>query len=67
MAKRREYEWMYVTDDKYELPMFSAETATDLAKLIGILPNSVRSGLYEGHRAKGIKKRKGKIIKVEIV
>lgn len=33
--------WMKVTNDELELPIFVAETSTELAKICGVSPNSV--------------------------
>lgn len=40
---RRNYIWMVVSDDKYEFPLVMADTAKELAELIGTTETSVRS------------------------
>ena len=46
MRKRPEprYIWMQVSNDKYEFPLALADTAKDLARLIGSTESAVRSG-----------------------
>ena len=43
MSKPSNVVWEYVTDDKYELPIYTADSATDLARKMGLSPDSVRS------------------------
>lgn len=43
MSKLKNVLWEYVTDDKYELPIYTADSATDLAKKMGLSADSVRS------------------------
>lgn len=47
----REYVWMVVSNDKYELPVYIADTARELAELVGSTENNVRT-CYQ-HYVKG--------------
>lgn len=54
--------WMYVTDDKYRLPIYVADTCRELASLLGITHNCIYS-----HVSKCKKKNKPcRFIKVDI-
>lgn len=44
--------WMKVTDDKYELPLAVAESAADLARMVGIKPASLYSILSRDRHGK---------------
>ena len=35
--------WMYVTKDKYELPLAVADSAVELSRIIGVNENTIRS------------------------
>ena len=37
--------WMVVTDDKYELPLYVAETAEELSRITGVNVNTIRSSV----------------------
>ena len=38
--------YMKVTADKYELPIAVADTAVELAKMVGVTPNSVHRAIH---------------------
>lgn len=40
-AKGKVWLWMRVTADKYSLPIVTADTARELAKKCGVLPNTI--------------------------
>lgn len=40
--------WMKVTDDEYELPLYVADSARELAKMLGLKTDSVKSLAYKG-------------------
>lgn len=40
-----DYLWEYVTDDKYELPIYVADDYKDLAKMVGVRPNNILSAI----------------------
>lgn len=56
----KEYVWMVVTEDEYELPLVIAESPTELAKIIGTKPDTIRScySHYKNGRVKHCKFRK---------
>ena len=35
--------WLMISDDKYELPLAVADTAVDLARMVGTTANAIRS------------------------
>ena len=37
--------WLRVTKDKYELPEYIADTAEELADMLGISPNTIYSSM----------------------
>ena len=37
--------YMYVTDDKYELPLFFASTIKGLSEIMGVTQNAISSAL----------------------
>lgn len=37
------YIWMVVTQDKYELPVYVADTAREIAEIVGTTANSIIS------------------------
>lgn len=51
--------WMQVTLDEYELPLAVADSATELARLIGVTKNAVCTGVY--HAKKGGRSRYVKV------
>ena len=53
---------MYVTKDKYELPLIVADTAAELARKLGILPDRVRSAYCHARQRGG----KSRYVKVNI-
>jgi hypothetical protein len=53
--------WMAVTADKYELPVYIADTAAELARIVGISYAAIRSYVYRRQKGHGYK-----YIKVEI-
>lgn len=54
--------YMMITKDKFELPLAIADSAEELAKMVGVLP----SGVYSGARNAQKGKRKSKYIRVLI-
>lgn len=40
--------WLKVTDDEYELPLFVADSARELASMLGLKTDSVKSLAYKG-------------------
>lgn len=43
--------WMKVTDDKYEFPVIIADTAVELAGMLGCTPNNIYSSVsHAKHR-----------------
>ena len=57
------YIYMAVTKDKYELPVCIADSAKELASLLGVTPNNVVSSISK--HEKGIYKR-SKYIRVKV-
>lgn len=53
--------WLEVTADKYELPVYMADTAAELARMAGISYAAIRSYVYRRQKGHGFK-----YIKVEI-
>ena len=54
--------YLAVTADKYELPFYVAETAVELAKVLGTSSHVVYSSIQRGY-----KRRDGlKLIKIEV-
>ncbi len=53
--------YMVVTNDKYELPIYVADTVEEIAQLLGIKNNSVSTRICRGGYGK-----KYKIIRVRI-
>lgn len=54
--------WLQITPDKYEHPVAIADTAGELARMIGVKPNNIHSAMSQA-------RKKGcwcKYIKVEI-
>ena len=51
------YLWLAVTSDEYELPIFIADTARELAKKLGLNENSIHSAIAKKNsgRNTGIK------------
>ena len=50
---KQQYIWMKVTRDKYELPVAVANTASELARIVGTTKNAVVSSvshLEHGHK-----------------
>ena len=54
--------YMQITRDKYELPMAVADSAAELARMIGVKPDTVRSAMCHDKKAG----HKCSYIKVEI-
>lgn len=54
-------QWMKVSNDKFELPIASADSARELAKMLGISENTIYAAL--SHKKDGMKTC---YIKVEI-
>ena len=54
---------MYVTNDKYELPIAIADNAKDLAKMLGTTRNAINTFIS---RPSSCRNRKGKFIRIWI-
>lgn len=64
MSKQKEqYVWLLITTDKYELPLAVADTAVELAGMLGVSPHSIVSyySRYTTGKLKSCKYRKVKI------
>lgn len=48
----RKYYWLAVTADKYELPIAVADTAGELAQLMGTTENNIRSAIAKNKNGK---------------
>ncbi len=57
------YVWMQVTRDKYELPVAVADTAVELARIVGTNSNNVRSAVAHVNRGD---KKWSRFVRVEI-
>lgn len=56
---KEQYVWMKVTNDKYELPVLVADSAPELAKMLGCSPNNIYSSLsHAKHRRQNSPYRK---------
>lgn len=55
--------WMEVTRDRYELPVAVADSATELAKMAGVKPQSIMEHTCKAARGK-IKRQR--FVKVEV-
>lgn len=42
--------WMKVTKDKYELPVVVADTCVELAAILGVSENSIRTAICNSKR-----------------
>ena len=49
MPRKRKFLWMAVTADEYELPMAVADTANELADMLGLSRGSIKSTEYRKH------------------
>lgn len=49
-AQESEYYWMMVTRDRYELPIFVAESVRELARMVGCSASTIRKNESEGRR-----------------
>ena len=59
---KKNYLWMAVTADKYEHPIAIADTSTELAEMLGVAPDTIRTNL---HRQKNGAVSGRRIVKVE--
>ena len=75
MKFQKQYLWLAVTADEYELPLAIEDTAAALARRLGVSENTVRTMEYRGKNERYRKTRKGpmpgfgtwyKIRKVEV-
>lgn len=57
------YLWLMVTTDKYELPLAVADSPRELAKLVGVSCQNIKTSIY---LAKCGKIKYSKYIKVEV-
>jgi len=58
---KKKYLWLYVTPDKYELPIYVCDTAKELAEKRGVTISTVKTAALM-HKRKGY----GNYIKVEV-
>lgn len=54
--------WMYVTMDKYELPIYVEDSAKELAKLVGTRSDLIHSAIWHAQKRNG----RCKYVKVEV-
>lgn len=59
-----DYIWMKVTPDKYEFPLLIADSAQELAELMGLKVDTIRTQEMR-HRNEAGCKRKYKIVRVK--
>lgn len=59
MKFQKQYLWMAVTADEYELPLVIEDTAAALARRLGVSENTVRTVEYRGKNERYRKTRKG--------
>lgn len=50
MKTNPKYQWMKVTNDEYELPIASADTAAELAKLCGVTAANITRQVSQARR-----------------
>lgn len=50
MNSRRRYLWLKVTRDRFELPLFVADTALELAAHFGVSVNAVKQSALRAQR-----------------
>lgn len=55
--------WMYVTMDKYELPIYVADSVKELAQLVGTSTKHIHSAIWHARQRKN---GRSKFVKVEI-
>lgn len=55
--------WMMVTLDKYELPLIVADSASELAKKVGVDKNTVMAAVSH---VKNGRKNRSRYVKVEV-
>ena len=58
--------YMAVTPDQYELPLCVEDSPTELAEVLGITVNAVRSACAPGKASKSGTKRGYRIVRVEV-
>ena len=63
MKRKPQYVWLLITTDKYELPLAIADTAVELAGMLGVSPHSIVScySRFTTGKLKSCKYRKVKI------
>ena len=59
MKFQKQYLWLAVTADEYELPLVIEDTAAALARRLGVSENTVRTVEYRGKNERYRKTRKG--------
>lgn len=59
----KEYLWMKVSDDEYQLPLAVANSATELARMVGTTPNALSSAIYRNRKGEC---KKTTYVKVEV-
>lgn len=52
MKFQKQYLWLAVTADEYELPLAVEDTAAALARRLGVSENTVRTVEYRGKNSK---------------
>lgn len=45
--------WMYVTKDKYELPIYVADSVKELAQLVGTSTKHIHSAIWHAQKRNG--------------
>lgn len=59
MSRKKEYLWLRVTNDEYELPINIADTCYELAVMCGVKENAIYSAIShakkENYRCKYVK------------
>lgn len=56
----KKYVWLYISNDKYELPLYIADTATELGKFLGLSRTTIYFSYskYLNNKAKTCRFRK---------
>lgn len=59
MSRKKEYLWLQVSNDEYELPINIADTCCELAEMCGVKENAIYSAIShakkENYRCKYVK------------
>ena len=57
--------YLAVTKDEYELPYAIADTQADLARILGVDPQSVRKAFYDMRNGRGYKRTKYREVEID--